>query len=337
MDFLSPIYIEGDLSPTNLTLPAGTATTAPIKLTSGTNLTTPTAGSVEYDGTELYFTPASARRTVAYRDNIVTVPVRQTVLSGGVNTSTGLANFLSAGTGLAVNLAATTTNITIAFAAGYDTYGAVNYVGRITSDVTSAFSGLTANTTNYLYVDRNTSTGALTYGFVTVAPVYQAATPTGATNLHWFDLSQMQMKLWNGTSWDVKQRVFLGHAVTNGSSVTSAITYTLMGQYDSGVISVAASTGYQRDHNIGVVPREVRTFLRQNSTTNSWWQDSATFASGSYYGSHTAVTSTQVHIGFQAYIGYGNSSGYANFNDTRSFAIGSATSGEARILLNRGW
>jgi hypothetical protein len=36
---------------------AGTATVAPLKLTSGTNLTTPQAGAFEYDGAVVYFTP----------------------------------------------------------------------------------------------------------------------------------------------------------------------------------------------------------------------------------------------------------------------------------------
>jgi len=49
-----------------LHLPAGTAAanTAPIKLTSGTNLTTPENGALEYDGTSLFFTPASTRYNV---------------------------------------------------------------------------------------------------------------------------------------------------------------------------------------------------------------------------------------------------------------------------------
>lgn len=45
---------------------AGTATanTAPLKLTSGVNLTTPEDGSFEYDGVNLYFTVGSTRKTV---------------------------------------------------------------------------------------------------------------------------------------------------------------------------------------------------------------------------------------------------------------------------------
>lgn len=48
---------------------AGTATagTAPLKLTSGTNLTTPEAGAIEYDGTEFYGTNSTASRATLAR------------------------------------------------------------------------------------------------------------------------------------------------------------------------------------------------------------------------------------------------------------------------------
>ena len=52
----------------NLHLGAGTAVAnqgAPLKFTSGTNLTTPEAGALEYDGNVPYFTPGSGRGVVA--------------------------------------------------------------------------------------------------------------------------------------------------------------------------------------------------------------------------------------------------------------------------------
>lgn len=57
----------GVTSPTaRLHLKAGTASanTAPIKLTAGTNLTTPEDGAFEFDGTNLYFTVGGVRKTV---------------------------------------------------------------------------------------------------------------------------------------------------------------------------------------------------------------------------------------------------------------------------------
>jgi hypothetical protein len=65
-------YLAGNLglgtdTPTAyLHIKAGTATanTAPIKLTAGTNLTTPENGTFEFDGAALYFTIAGVRKTV---------------------------------------------------------------------------------------------------------------------------------------------------------------------------------------------------------------------------------------------------------------------------------
>ncbi len=49
-----------------LHLPQGTATasTAPLKFTSGTNLTTAEAGAMEFNGTNLFFSPSTTRHTV---------------------------------------------------------------------------------------------------------------------------------------------------------------------------------------------------------------------------------------------------------------------------------
>ena len=63
-----------------LNLEAGTATagTAPIKLTSGINLTTPESGAIEFSSSRLYFTPSSTRETVAFLSDITSashVPV----------------------------------------------------------------------------------------------------------------------------------------------------------------------------------------------------------------------------------------------------------------------
>jgi hypothetical protein len=45
-------------------LPAGTTTLAPLDFTSGTNLSTPLAGAMEYDGKVSYFTPQGTQRGI---------------------------------------------------------------------------------------------------------------------------------------------------------------------------------------------------------------------------------------------------------------------------------
>lgn len=56
-----------------ITLAAGTLSVAPLTLTSGTNLTTPSAGALEYDGTVGYFTPFASSRHVNDSEQLITL------------------------------------------------------------------------------------------------------------------------------------------------------------------------------------------------------------------------------------------------------------------------
>ena len=64
-----------------MTLVAGTTTTAPLGLTSGTNLTTATAGDFEYDGTVGYFTPTASSRGVMLTDSFEAISSAYTLTS----------------------------------------------------------------------------------------------------------------------------------------------------------------------------------------------------------------------------------------------------------------
>src|ERR1035437_6108512 len=50
---------------------AGTSVTPPLKMYAGTNVTTPVAGSVEYDGSVMYATPSTAGRGVLAAEQYV--------------------------------------------------------------------------------------------------------------------------------------------------------------------------------------------------------------------------------------------------------------------------
>lgn len=50
---------DGKLTANSVTLSGGTTTIAPLTFTSGTSLTTQTAGAMEYDGVNMYMTPES--------------------------------------------------------------------------------------------------------------------------------------------------------------------------------------------------------------------------------------------------------------------------------------
>lgn len=74
-----------------LHIQAGTATasTAPLKFTSGTNLTTAEAGAMEYNGTNLFFTRAGATR-----ENMLVAVDNATAPSTSVGV--GIVNFYGA-------------------------------------------------------------------------------------------------------------------------------------------------------------------------------------------------------------------------------------------------
>lgn len=79
--FFNKVSIEQSSQTAKLHLGAGTATTgtAPIKLTSGTNLTAPEAGTIEFNGTNLFYTTdALSRVTVGTGNGDVTGPVSST-------------------------------------------------------------------------------------------------------------------------------------------------------------------------------------------------------------------------------------------------------------------
>jgi hypothetical protein len=63
-------------------LPAGTTVLAPLKFTSGTNMTTATAGVLEYDGTVFYQTPAASTRMVDDGEQFCTLTTAFTTAGG---------------------------------------------------------------------------------------------------------------------------------------------------------------------------------------------------------------------------------------------------------------
>jgi hypothetical protein len=109
----------GLAAPTALVhIKAGTATNAPFKLTSsgtGVFLTTAAAGAMEYDGTNLYFTPVATRKTIAFNDfsNMTGGTAGQVLTSAGTTLAPTWST-LSAGGGWSL-LGNATTNPTTNF------------------------------------------------------------------------------------------------------------------------------------------------------------------------------------------------------------------------------
>jgi hypothetical protein len=267
----------------------------------------------------------------------VHVPVRQTVLSGHTDPASGLPAFLVAGSGLSINILASSTPLIIAFAYNFNKlFGQIDFVKSIDQDIPSAWSALPANQTCYLYVDRNIDTGVLTYGYSLFAPAYQNLAPeTPSTDQHWFDLNSYYMKRWNGTAWENKQRVFVGECTTDASSVTSVICYALRGRYDSGEFDIEKSNTYLTIPNLGLHPAniDISGYImsdNQYRILNNQGRASSENTTGQIGGDiiwqefnkiYVKVGSDRIHTSFRA-----------QANDQ---APNSATSGKARIIARR--
>jgi len=180
-------------------------------------------------------------------------PVRQTVLQGPVTTA-GLPDFLPA---TSASLSITSQNVSTGLNALIITAatGTTNNTGMTTTNLT--WTGLTASTTNFLYVDIDTA-GVITTGSTTVLPIYQwGGTPAVTANQFTFNIQQMASFVGNGTVANQAGRVFVGEAVTNATTVTNAFGYAYMGRYQGAYIATlpAVAVNTIAQHNIGTYPR----------------------------------------------------------------------------------
>lgn len=111
----------------SLVLTTGTATVAPLKFVAGTNLTTATAGSMEFDGSSLFFTPASTRKTVAFTDSNITGTASAWTTARTITLAGDLSGSVSIDGTASVTLTATVASNSIAL--GTDTTG--DYVSSL--------------------------------------------------------------------------------------------------------------------------------------------------------------------------------------------------------------
>jgi len=140
---------------------AGTTTYPPILLTSGTNLTSATAGAFEYDGTRFYLSPSTTRKAIALTDS--TGATLDSTITGSSLTSVGtLANLTVTNTitGSISGNAATATN-------GVVTTGTYSNPSWITGLAWSKISTTPTTLSGYGITDAASSTH--THGNITNA------------------------------------------------------------------------------------------------------------------------------------------------------------------------
>lgn len=113
-----------------VSFPAGSTSTAPLRLATGTNLTTAVFGSIEFDGTNLYLTNNSAtptRKTIAFTDS--------TIASGAVGSSQLASGLTLGGTTTGTFSGPLTGNVT-----GNVSGSAASFTGSLAGDVTGTQS-----------------------------------------------------------------------------------------------------------------------------------------------------------------------------------------------------
>lgn len=168
-------------------LAAGTTSVAPLTLTAGTNLTTPAAGAVEYDGTAFYATPAAnTREQIDAEQYVIASADSATYNNTGLDTAAAAAVF-TATMGASANGALTLiAGKTYAFEAAY----ILTNTGT-TSHTWAVLFGGTATMTTILYdilgVSLTSSapgTGILIgFGAVLTAVVATAASTSATENV----------------------------------------------------------------------------------------------------------------------------------------------------------
>jgi hypothetical protein len=188
------------------------------------------------------------------------VPVRQTVLSGPVD-SNGLPSFGGSTGSTSVTMSGT---LVVTAANGTS--------NRTGSGTNLSWTGLSTNGTMYLYVDIG-SDGTLTPGAGTLAPTYRWGGADVTTNGQFtFNIQEMTGKVGNGSSAAQTHRVYVGEVTVAGGVVTAITWYALQGraQIDSGS-TLAVSTAFNFATNLGVATGIAVDFsLIVTTTTNGY-------------------------------------------------------------------
>ena len=240
--------------------------------------------------------------------------LQNTVLFGDSDSS-GFPTFLTIGTGLSVDVNASTKGLQM------DIGGNI-----IFTNTDASISSLTASSTQYLFAEAGMS---LTFGSTDLAPIYSALPPaTPATGQHWFNIPFSEMLRWNGTMWEKYNRIFIGEATTGTSSVTSVRNYAMRGVYDSGWFAVSADTQYTKDHNLGLLPVDLQLYGATAISPPADVHQVAFFNDGTdgYGGQVGAITEVDLKI-----------NAASGFDYPLSYLGSSATSGFYRVIARRGW
>jgi hypothetical protein len=256
------------------------------------------------------------------------VPVRQTVLSGAVD-SNGFSSF-GGSTGSTTVTTSTTLSATAA-------NGVTNRTGSI---VNPSWTSLSTNGTMYLGLTINAD-GTCTPFSTTLAPTYQwGGTFSVTANQRTFNIQAMQMQVGNGSTAAQAYDVFVGEVTVAGAVVTAIVWYALMGRYDSGLTATLPTVSVQtsKNHNLGIIPRDRRLFLTCTTADAGYSVGDEITEIASRDGTNTAPITLNANR-ISATFTTGPTFAFAVMNKTAGTGIAFLTiaSWSYRFFANRGW
>lgn len=160
---------------------------------------------------------------------------RQTVINGPVD-SNGAPNF-----GGSTGTTTVTVTGTLEFTSWNET---LNHTWNVTNP---SWTGLSTNGTMYLYCDETNGQIAST-----LAPSYIEGGSYSTTNGQFTcNIGEQIVKVGNGVTADQKYRVCVGQVTVSGGVVSAIVWYALNGRILVKQTTIAASTKYSLNHNLG--------------------------------------------------------------------------------------
>lgn len=210
----------------DVTLVAGTTTLAPIKFIAGTNLSSPAAGSMEYDGSILYITiTGNTRKSIAYLDSNITG--NATNITGTLAVSQGgtgaTGNTGTAGSNVLSNTPTITTPVIDVINASSVSLATAALYGNLTTGTLTIGGALTTGIINI-------ATGANTAKVVNIGTTATITTLTGILKLATIGSGVLLYTTTGGeitTATGANVVAIIGAtAVTNATNATSATTAT---------------------------------------------------------------------------------------------------------------
>lgn len=132
------------------------------------------------------------------------VPFRQGLVRLQVDNNSNPAFLQKVSGGQYVNLVVSPTPTVVCFA-----HFNTDYLYEETRSVTHAWGPFSGAVDRWLYWDIDIVTGARTFGYTELNPIYSLTSPSNPQpDQHWFDQARTAMMVWNGTRWEDRIRVF---------------------------------------------------------------------------------------------------------------------------------